>query len=506
MIPIYNSDVENYTTSAIAALKSGWISNHGEWVEKATARLREITGSKWVILMNNGTTATHCLFLALKFRHPSISKIYVPNNVYIAAWNMCLAVYTRDQIQVMKMDEHTWNMRTDEEYIRTFEQNAAVLIVHNLGNIINVPRLKRLRPDLIFIEDNCEGFTGKYEGFYSGTQSLCSSVSFYGNKIITTGEGGAFFTNDDAVYHHIKKVYSQGMSDVRYVHEILAYNYRMTNIQAALLHDQLSDLNSILSRKATVFQRYRTLLQPLVDLRVVSHFKRDSDTEPANWIFAVRLIGNQFPIEQLNTIFRDSGVEIRPFFYPIQTHAHLREFDTGDSVSEILNQQVIMIPSSPRITREEQIQVVTAIYKWAFQCQGIVQVKNVVEELPHFIKDIDSEFFTYWQKRDISVLNNHVATVLLRTAEKPVAYGHLDKDGEMNWFGIYLDPLARGRKIGSLLTAYLLHLCWVHNIDEINLSVNRDNIIAQNLYHKFNFQLVKETPVNLFMRRKLPAL
>jgi perosamine synthetase len=70
-------------------------------------------------------------------------------------------------------------------------------------------------------------------------------LSFYGNKIITTGEGGAFLTNEQNVYEYIKKVYSQGMSNIRYLHNVHAYNYRMTNIQAAFLYDQLNDIDSI---------------------------------------------------------------------------------------------------------------------------------------------------------------------------------------------------------------------------------------------------------------------
>ena len=251
MISIYEPEISNYSNSAIQAIKSGWISNHGEFVEKSTNKLKEILNAKHVILMANGTCATHCLFLSIKYKYPNINKIYIPNNCYVAAWNCCFMEYDKNQIEVMKMDVNTWNICVDEEYIKSLDTNSAVLIVHNLGNIINVPRLKRLRPDLIFVEDNCEGFTGKYEDIYSGTSesSLCSSVSFYGNKIITTGEGGAFFTSDDEVYNYIKKVFSQGMSSIRYLHDTHAFNYRMTNIQAAFLYEQLNDFDKIITNK-----------------------------------------------------------------------------------------------------------------------------------------------------------------------------------------------------------------------------------------------------------------
>ena len=100
-----------------------------------------------------------------------------------------------------RTDENTWNLSSREEDLRALERGAAVLVVHNLGNVVNVPRLKRLRPDLVFVEDNCEGIFGKYEGVSSGCSeaSLCASLSFFANKSITAGEGGAFLTNDTAL-------------------------------------------------------------------------------------------------------------------------------------------------------------------------------------------------------------------------------------------------------------------------------------------------------------------
>ena len=148
----------------------------------------------------------------------------------------------------MKIDYNTLNMDTQEDYIKSFEKDSCILIVHNYGNIINVPKLNRIRPDLIIIEDNCEGLFGKYENQYSGSyeNTLCSAVSFYANKTLTTGEGGAFFTNDIDIYEYIKSIYSHGMTKQRYIHNNLAYNYRMTNIQAGFLYDQLEDLTHIL--------------------------------------------------------------------------------------------------------------------------------------------------------------------------------------------------------------------------------------------------------------------
>jgi perosamine synthetase len=347
----------------------------------ATELLKDTMKCKHAILMANGTCATHCLFIALKHAHPTITKIYVPNNAYVAAWNAALMEYSECQLSVMRMDASTWNICTDEDYIATLESNAAMLVVHNVGNIVNVPRLKRLRPDMVFVEDNCEGFLGKYgdqcpdQCKYSGTSaaSLCSSVSFYGNKIITTGEGGAFFTNDDAVYEHILKAHSQGMSAKRYVHEVHAYNYRMTNVQAAFLHDQLSDLDTIVGQKTKVFETYRALLNEYDLLRSgrVRLFENEDGTQSTHWIFALRIVGNPKTVDETAEFFDANGIDVRPFFYPIHAHAHLAGL-TGDNpnpnhndpVSVLLNKEILLLPSSPDMTLDEQRRVIEIVHKF----------------------------------------------------------------------------------------------------------------------------------------------
>jgi perosamine synthetase len=363
MINIYEPNIKKYSEKAIEAINSGWISNHGEYINLSTKKLNDFFNIKHSILLSNGTCATHCLFLAIKYKYPEIKKIYVPNNAYVAAWNSALMAYNIEQLEVMKMNLDTWNIETDEKYIQTLDKNSAVLIVHNLGNIINVPRLKKIRPDLIFVEDNCEGLFGKYNGIYSGTSDdiFCASISFYGNKIITTGEGGAFLTNHQDIYEYIKKVYSQGMSSVRYLHDVHAYNYRMTNIQAAFLYEQLNDIENILSNKKQIFDNYETLFEPLIIAGKIALFKKEDNTENAHWIFAIRIIGNNKSIEETTEFFKIHNVDIRPFFYPINKHEHLTNIENNDEISLLLNKEIIMIPSSPTITMDEQKQVVDVV-------------------------------------------------------------------------------------------------------------------------------------------------
>ena len=507
---IYEPNIKKYTISALEAIKDGWISNHGKFVEIANNKLKQITKSKYCILMSNGTCATHCLFLSLKYKYPNISNIYVPNNCYVAAWNALLMEYKIEQLKVMTMNNETWNINTDEKYINSLKKNSAVLIVHNLGNVINVPRLKRIRPDLIFLEDNCEGMFGKYENWYSGMSdaSLCSSCSFYGNKIITTGEGGAFFTQDEDIYNYIKSAYSQGMSETRYLHCLHAYNYRMTNIQAGFLYDQLNDIQTILENKYKIFENYDKLLSNLVKLDKVKLIKNEENTKYSPWIYPLRIVNNTKSIKETMQFFTDKNIDIRPFFYPINAHEHLKSIENNDKISYVLNKEIIMVPSSPTITYEIQKQVVDVIYEFII-FQNNIKIINLNDENKNeiyskFLSKINNSSFRYFDKRNIKSLNNHKVTTVLYDILKNeyIGYAHIDYETKY-WVGIYITNEYQNMKLGSFLLDYILQHEKVYNINELNLTVDINNKAAIKLYTNNNFKIVdtKDT-YHIMMRLK----
>jgi perosamine synthetase len=505
MLNIYEPDITKYTKSAIKALNTGWVSNHGVYIKKSTDLLKKILDIKHVILMSNGTCATHCLFIALKYKYPNIKKIYIPNNCYVAAWNSARLEYDDDMLSVMPMSLDTWNICTDHDYIMSLDQNSAVFIVHNVGNIINVCKLKELRPDLIFIEDNCEGFTGKYNNYYSGTKSLCSSCSFYGNKIITTGEGGAFFTDDTDIYNYISRVYSQGMTSTRYIHDVMAYNYRMTNVQAALLYDQLKNFDNIISNKKILFNNYENLLTDLIKKNKVKLFMKEDNTENANWIFNLRLVNNCKSFEETSEFFRLNNIDIRPFFYPISYHAHLTNiYVPEDFYSQTLNQEVIMIPSSPNLTYKQQEKIINVIKLFVRGVEIIKLNKDNLNLLDDFLNNNIPKSFRYFDKRDKSVIQNHVITVLVKENDnnKIFGYGHIDKDNNKFWLGVCLLKEYDGLGIGSMILKYLLEYCNKIGVDEINLTVDIDNTRGLYLYNKFGFKKISidDDGGRIFMR------
>lgn len=350
MIPIYKPYfTEQNLKYAHDAINSGWVSSQGEYLDLAKNKLKDLLDTKRVILTSNGTTATHLLALALKYKYPHIKKIIVPNNVYVAAWNSFLFDKEYELVPI-DADLETWNFDLDK-LESVIDETSAVLIVHNIGNIINVPKLKERFPNTVFLEDNCEGFLGKYDNKYTGTESFASSVSFFGNKTLTSGEGGAFITNDDDVFEYINKVKSQGQSNEKFIHDVLGYNYRMTNVQAAILYGQLESLDEIKEKKHRIFQQYRSLFDNNND---ISLQKIDKDTIHSEWMFGMRF--NHFTPEmkkELELHLFHIGIDTRPMFYEMNRHDYLKDIKNEDKIAKQLNEQCIILPSFPQLTESQ---------------------------------------------------------------------------------------------------------------------------------------------------------
>jgi len=279
----------------------------------------------------------------------------------------------------------------------------------------------------------------------------------------------------------------------------------MTNIEAAFLYDQLNDLQNILDNKNKIFENYRKLLNNLIINEKISLFEKEVNTENADWIFALRIKNNTKSIEETICFFKNNNIDIRPFFYPINYHSHLHEIKNNDEISKILNNEIIMIPSSPQITFEEQQKVVDTILNFVFLNLNIQVFKidssniNVLEE---FIKKIDNKHFRYFNKRGVECIENHKCTFIFYDISKKEYFGytHIDyeKSSNKNWFGIYLCELYRGKKLGGLLINYTLQ-----NIilDEIHLSVDHDNINAIKLYEKCGFEIYNKIQDIYYMKK-----
>lgn len=364
MIPVYKPYLPPGSLSqAHEAMDSTWLSSQGKYLNILEEKLQELLGVQYIIPLNNGTSACHLVAKDLwRTNKPESGKkkIVVPNNVYVAAWNAFLFDNNYELIPV-DADLNTWNMDLNKlEEILTKYPGTDVLIVHNIGNVINVPSLQKKYPHSKFVEDNCEGFLGKYENKFSGTVST-SAISFFGNKNITSGEGGAFITQSEDAYLYAKCIQGQGQSSKRFVHSDLGYNYRMTNIQAAILCGQIDLLPKIEQLKADIFGTYRKALDQRDDIKIQ---QIERGTQHSNWMFGVRVIGNSC-YEKSESYFKSHGIEIRPMFYPIDAHQHLinnPNVAACDNINAaLLNKECFILPSFPELTTTEQHHILSTL-------------------------------------------------------------------------------------------------------------------------------------------------
>ena len=366
MIPIYKPYLpQEVLEYAHKAVDSTWISSQGEYLTRAEETLKELLNVSHVQLVNNGTAATHLVAKGLTYKHPKVKKIFVPNNVYVAAWN---SFKYDDLVEMIPIDADidTWNFDLDKlkEAVSNCDEKCAVLAVHNVGNIIDIPKLQSELPmGTVIVEDNCEGFMGSHGEHYAGTKSLLSSVSFFGNKNITSGEGGAIITNDDDLAEYVRVVQGQGQcKDKRYIHDRLGYNYRMTNIQAAILVGQLEHLSTIRERKEELFDYYRGEFEQLEGVKL-QHIEQG--TEHSNWMMGIRLVGNP-SYEKAASYLKERGVDTRPMFYPMSYHTHLRAMKQyNEEVATLLSKECIIIPSYPNISKNEREHIAKSIVNYA---------------------------------------------------------------------------------------------------------------------------------------------
>jgi perosamine synthetase len=368
MIPVYKPYLPPGSLAlAHDALDSTWLSSQGKYLQMATEKLQELLSVPYVLLTNNGTTACHLMAKSLS-RICGVSdgkkKLLVPNNVYVAAWNAFLFDQEYTLIPVDACLD-TWNVSV-KQLSATIEAipDADVLIVHNIGNVINVPDLQEKFPNVHFVEDNCEGFMGAYNNQLTGTASFASAISFFGNKNITSGEGGALITKDEETYHFAKRIHGQGQSSKRFVHSDLGYNYRMTNVQAAILCGQLDVLHDIIDMKHSIFKLYRGSFQDREDVKIQ---EIAPGTDPANWMFGVRIPGSP-GYDQAEAYFKASGIEIRPMFYPIFEHDHLKNhpdvWGTDHRNAETLNKECFILPSYPELSLLDQDRIIRTVNQY----------------------------------------------------------------------------------------------------------------------------------------------
>ncbi|MEN9422652.1 MAG: hypothetical protein RL122_35, partial [Pseudomonadota bacterium] len=241
-----------YVTAAIA---SGWVSSLGEYITAFEEKFAEFCGTKYALTCSNGTTSLH---LALVTMGISVGdEIIMPDLTFIATANAAKYVGAVPVLVDIERDTLCIDPAAIEAAIT--EKTKAIMPVHLYGHPANMPAIMAIaeKYNLLVIEDAAEAHGAEVNGKRVGSWGHCGSFSFYGNKVITSGEGGMITTDDEALYTRAKYLRDHAMSPTkRYWHTEVGFNYRMTNLQAALGLAQLERIDEILAKKQEAFEWY----------------------------------------------------------------------------------------------------------------------------------------------------------------------------------------------------------------------------------------------------------
>jgi perosamine synthetase len=351
-------------------LDTTWISSNGAYIERFERGFAEFCGVQHAIAVCNGTAALHVALLGLGIGPGD--EVIVPTLTFVATANA--VTYCGARPVFVDSEPETWNMDPALIEEKITPRTRGIIVVHLYGHPVDMDPVLAIarRHGLFVVEDAAEAHGAEYKGRRAGSLADAATFSFYGNKIITTGEGGMVVTDDEALARRIRQLKGQGQDfEQRYWFPILGYNYRMTNIQAAIGLAQLEKVDCHLARRREIAGWYREFLgdHPLLALQPEKPWARN-----AYWMNSV-VLAESFPLRREETMGRlaEQGIETRPFFYPMHTLPMYRSLAEGQSfpVAESVAAWGMNLPSSAGLAYTD-VERVTDALKWlgGLQPQG----------------------------------------------------------------------------------------------------------------------------------------
>lgn len=342
-------------------IDTGWVSSVGKFVDTFEANLANFTGAKYVIATVNGTAALHVCFL-LSGILPG-DEILVPTITFVATTNAisyCQAtphfIDSEESslgIDVDLLDEYLKNTARIKNKIcfnkRTGRPIRALCVMHMLGHPVDLDALDELcsKYHLVLIEDAAEALGSYYKGVHVGHRGLVGALSFNGNKIVTTGGGGAILTNDEKIAKQAKHITTTAKLPHPWLfeHDQVAYNYRLPNLNAALGCAQLEQLPYFISVKRMLAQKYQVAFTNLKNVRVI---KEPIFAKSNYWLNAILLeASNEDLRNKLLKILQENKVMARPLWNLQHT---LKMFENCPRmplpIAECLYKRLIKLPSS----------------------------------------------------------------------------------------------------------------------------------------------------------------
>jgi perosamine synthetase len=345
-----------------ACIKSNWISSAGHFVAKFENAFKKFCGTRYAVACSSGTAALHLALAALGIQKGD--EVIIPDFTMIATPNA--ATYLGAKPVPVDADPLTWNIDVSKIESKITRKTRAIVVVHTYGLPCDMDKILSIarKHHLFVVEDAAEAHGATYKGKRVGNLGDIASFSFYGNKIITTGEGGMVTTNKKALAEKTRTLRDHAFSPERHFwHKYMGYNYRMTNLQAAVGLAQAEKLRELVRTRIRNAKYYIKFLKGIKGIRLPYKTKGINNVY---WMFSV-LIEKEFGIsrDRLREFLAGQGIETRTFFIPIHLQPiYSRETKGRFPVSEELCRKGIYLPSGSTLTRKD-IRYIAACVKKA---------------------------------------------------------------------------------------------------------------------------------------------
>ncbi len=324
-------------------LDSTWISSKGKFIAEFEDSFKSYIGARHAATVSNGTVAIHLALLALGIGPEA--EVIVPTLTYVASVNAI--AYTGATPVFCDSLKSTWQMDPDDVRRKITPHTRAILAVHLYGQPCEMEELVKIAREhnLFLIEDCAEAFGTYYKGRHVGTFGDIGTFSFFGNKTITTGEGGMVVTDDDTLHDRMTHFKGQGLAKYReYWHDVIGYNYRMTNICAAIGLAQLERADSVIVQKRQIAEWYKRELKEYP----LTFQEETGDVQHSYWMVSI-LVPDAADRDPLRNALRQQSIETRPVFYPVHSMPMYSSAFQRHPVAESLGWRGINLPSYPAL-------------------------------------------------------------------------------------------------------------------------------------------------------------
>lgn len=342
---------------AAEAVKSGWISSEGKFINQFESQFAAYVSRSNGISVNNGTNALILAIRALNL--PEGSEVIIPSFTIISCALAC--IYNNLIPVFVDSEKDTWNIDISKIEEKITQKTKAIMPVHIYGHPVDMDAITAIskKHQLWVIEDFAEAIGSEYKGRKCGGFGNISCVSFYANKTITTGEGGMCLTDDNGLAEKLRQLKNLAfIPEKRFVHFELGFNFRLTNVQAAIGIAQLERIEDHVKKKVWIGKTYNERLVPLQEKGVVQLPVEKTWAKNTYWMYGIVLNPkNSLNAEMAMKKMSDFGIQTRPFFYPLHKQPAFEKFDwfKKDSlpVSEKLYEYGLYLPTGLSLTEKQ---------------------------------------------------------------------------------------------------------------------------------------------------------